>query len=236
MRYSRKEPCRRRGHKLRQITKGTEPVALTTYKRANPTHIYKDLGLDPQGIRLKIRDACLTEQYYLCAYCCKEIGAALHDCMNEHILPRQRYPQYSFDFNNIVASCTAKGSCDDVKDNQEIAITPLSPRCETEIEFNISGTIVGLTNDAIQTIEVLRLGDSLQQNKKLVDLRKQAIENYLIAESVDSNDVTVVDDELLALLIDDLQQIKNGKLQPFAPIIIKALKNWIQGNSNGQQN
>ncbi len=230
MRYSRKKPYWHRGHNLRQIIKGAEPVELTTYKRTNPSHIYKDLGDDPLQIRQKIQQVCLTEQYYLCAYCCKEIGAALHDCMNEHILPRQHFPQYSFDFNNIVASCTAKGSCDDVKDNQEIALTPLSPRCETEFEFNISGKIVGLTNDAKQTIDVLKLGDSLQQNKKLVEMRQQAINNFLMSQSIDSNDVEVVDDELLTLLVDDLQLPVDGKLQPFAPIIIKALEKWVQGN------
>lgn len=230
MRYSRRKPCWHRGHKLRQITKGAEPVELTAYKRRNPTHRYDDLGNDPQQIRSKIRQACLAEQYYLCAYCCKLIGEKDHDCMNEHVLPRQNYPNKSLDFDNIVASCTAKGSCDDVKDNQEIAITPLSPRCEAEFTFNLSGTVTGLTADAQQTINVLKLGDCLQQNKKLVDSRKQAISNFLLSESIDSNDISVIDDEYLAMLVESLQQPVDGKLQPFAPIIVKALENWIQGN------
>ena len=130
-----------------------------------------------------------------------------------------------------MASCTTKGGCDDAKENQEISISPLSPRCETEFKFNISGTVTGLTNDAKQTIDVLKLGDSLQQNKKLVEIRNQAIMNYLFSQGVDPNDpVEVVDDDLLSLLIEDLQQATEGKLQPFAPIITKALKNWIDGN------
>jgi uncharacterized protein (TIGR02646 family) len=56
-----------------------------------------------------IRQACLAEQAYLCAYCCRQVGLKDHDCMNEHILPRHHHPQFSFDFNNIVASCTTKG-------------------------------------------------------------------------------------------------------------------------------
>jgi uncharacterized protein (TIGR02646 family) len=167
---------------LQQIIKGTEPTELTEYKRKNPTHRYDDLGDDPEQIRLAIRQACLDEQAYLCTYCCRQIGSKDHDCMNEHILPRQHYPQHSFDFNNIVASCTTKGCCDDAKENQEISISPLSPRCETEFKFNISGTITGLTNDAKQTIDVLKLGDSLQQNQKLVDIRKQAIANFCLVK------------------------------------------------------
>ena len=130
-----------------------------------------------------------------------------------------------------MASCTTKGSCDDAKENKEISISPLSPRCETEFKFNISGTITGLTNDAKQTIDVLKLGDSLQQNQKLVDIRKQAIAYFLFSQSTTTNDL-IEDDELLTLLVEDLQQITEGKLQPFAPIISKALKNWIDGNKS----
>lgn len=216
---------------MQQITKGIEPTKLAEYKRKNPTHRYDDLGEDPEQIRPTIRQACLEEQLYLCAYCCRQIGSKDYDCMNEHILPRQHYPQYSFDFNNVVASCTTKGSCDDAKENKEISISPLSPRCETEFKFNISGTITGLTNDAKQTIDVLKLGDSLQQNQKLVDIRKQAIAYFLFSQNTTTNDL-IEDDELLTLLVEDLQQITEGKLQPFAPIISKALKNWIDGNKS----
>ena len=214
---------------MQQINKGSEPTKLAEYKRKNPTHRYDDLGDDPEQIRLAIRQACLDEQAYLCAYCCRQVGVKDHDCMNEHILPRHHHPQFSFDFNNIVASCTTKGCCDDAKENQEIAISPLSPRCKTEFNFNLSGTVTGLTDDAKQTIDVLKLGDSLQQNQKLVDMRKQAIANFLFTQSTNIDDL-IEDDELLTLLIDDLQQVSDGKLQPFAPVISKALQNWVDGN------
>lgn len=215
---------------MQQINKGSEPTELTEYKRKHPTHRYDDLGDDPEEIRLAIRQACLDEQAYLCAYCCRQVGVKDHDCMNEHILPRHYYPQYSFDFDNIVASCTAKGCCDDAKANKDIAINPLSPRCETEFKFNISGTINGLTDDAKQTIDVLKLGESLQQNSKLVDIRRYAIANFLFSlGDTDKNDL-IEDDELLTLLIDDLKQLTDGKLQPFAPVISKALENWVNGN------
>ncbi|EJB8411822.1 TIGR02646 family protein [Acinetobacter baumannii] len=214
---------------MQQINKRSEPTKLAEYQRKNPTHQYHNLGDDPGQIRLVIRQACLEEQSYLCAYCCRQIGEKDHDCMNEHILPRQRYPQHSFDFNNIVASCTTKGCCDNAKENQEITISPLSARCETEFKFNVSGTIIGLTDDAKQTINVLRLGDSLQQNQKLVDMRKKVIANFLFSQSTNIDDL-IEDDELLTLLIDDLQQLSDGKLQPFAPVISKALQNWVDGN------
>lgn len=223
---------------MKQIIKGTEPEKITDYKTRYPTKIYKDLGPndaslgddDPKNIRQIIGQACLVEQFYLCAYCCKEIGVVLHDCGNEHILPQSKYPEKSFDFDNIVSSCKTKESCDPIKKNQEIAITPLDPRCETEFKFNINGAVEALTTDAQQTIDVLNLGDSLVKNTKLVDLRKQAIEIYLNDESIDGKTITTNDNETLTLFIKGLSQPTNGKLEPFAPVIINALKNWIDGN------
>lgn len=222
---------------MQQIIKGSEPEKITAYKTRYPTKIYKDLGAndeslgedDPKVIRQIIGQACLVEQFYLCAYCCKEIGAVEYDCGNEHILPQSIYPEKSLDFDNIVSSCKAKDSCDATKKNQEINISPLSPRCETEFKFNISGTIVGSTDDAKQTIDVLKLGDSVQQNQRLVDIRKQVIANFLFIQGTDIENL-IEDDELLTLLIDDLKQLTDGKLQPFAPVISKALQNWIDGN------
>lgn len=212
---------------MQQIVKRSEPPELAAYKRKNPTHRYEDLGNDLDQIRPRIRQICLEEQAFLCAYCCRRIGTKDHDCMNEHILPRQHYPQSSLDFNNIVASCTTKGCCDDAKKNQEIAISPLSSRCETDFKFNISGTIIGLTEDAKQTIHVLKLGHSLQQNQKIVDMRRQAIANFLFSQGA-GGDEPIEDDELLNLLIEDLKRLTDHSLEPFAPVIIKALQSWME--------
>lgn len=216
---------------MQQIIKTSGPVKLIEYKRYHPTYRYDDLEDDPEQIRLAIRQHCLEEQSYLCAYCCRAIGAKDRDCMNEHIQPRQKYPQYSLDMNNIIASCTTKGCCDNAKDNDEIAITPLSERCENELKFNLSGTIKAITPDAQQTVQVLKLGDSLQQNQKLVDMRKQAIASFLFTQNIDPNDpIDIEDDELLKLLIEELKDAPHGKLTPFAPVIINALKTWVDGN------
>ncbi|RKW39161.1 MAG: hypothetical protein D8B60_10585, partial [Moraxella sp.] len=95
---------------MRKIQKADEPASFTKYKQHNPTHQYKDLN--DEIVRQDIRKKCTEEQYYLCAYCCKEISGTNMDTMNEHIQPRHHYPNLSMDFNNIVASCNQKGHCD----------------------------------------------------------------------------------------------------------------------------
>jgi hypothetical protein len=49
---------------MRKIVKSIEPDALTIWKRQHPQGRYADLS---NVERLAIRQACLTEQYYLCA-------------------------------------------------------------------------------------------------------------------------------------------------------------------------
>ena len=64
---------------MQHIIKTAEPEKLREYKRHHPTHRYDDLKDDPEQIRLAIRQHCLEEQSYLCAYCCRAIGEKDHD-------------------------------------------------------------------------------------------------------------------------------------------------------------
>lgn len=79
---------------MRKIVKSIEPDALTIWKRQHPQGRYADLS---NVERLAIRQACLTEQYYLCAYCCKAVGHKPDDCMNEHVEAQDIAPQRVLD-------------------------------------------------------------------------------------------------------------------------------------------
>ena len=204
---------------MRKIQKTHEPYSLTQYKRDNPTHQYKDLK--DENVRQDIRQTCTEEQYYLCAYCCKEISGTNVDTMNEHIQPRHHFPNLSMDFNNIVASCNQKGHCDHSKDSQILSLTPLMDKCETEFKFKINGEMVGKTERAKQAIDILQLNQ-----RKLCESRKQAIANMLYVKGL-GNPIDVEDDELLQSVCDDIMMPENGKLLAFAPAIVNAIKNWI---------
>ena len=143
------------------------------------------------------------------------------DTMNEHIQPRHHFPNLSMDFNNIVASCNAKGHCDGSKDSHILLLTPLMDECETEFEFKINGEMVGKTERAKQAIDILQLNQ-----RKLCESRKQAIENMLYMQGL-GNPIDVEDDELLQSVCDYIMMPKNGKLPAFAPAIVNAIKNWI---------
>lgn len=204
---------------MRKIQKTHEPDSFTTYKRNHPTHQYKDLC--NEAIRQDIRQRCTEEQYYLCAYCCKEISGTSRDTINEHIQPRNCFPNLSMDFNNIVASCNTTGHCDNSKDSQIIHLTPLMNECETEFEFRLNGEVVGKTERAKATIDILKLN-----HQKLCGARKQAIDNMLYSQGL-GNPIDVEDDELLQSVCDDITKLTDKKLQAFIPIVVNAIKNWI---------
>ena len=207
---------------MRKITKqvGFEPQSLTRWKRANPQGNYNDLTkVEREDIRL----ACATEQFYLCAYCCKRISGNGKDCMNEHVLARRIAPHKSLDYTNIVASCKTPKQCDDAHGSQALPLTPFVNECETDIRFKLSGRVEGATADATETIRVLHLGND---NKSLVEQRRQFVQALLLGDGIDPDDV-IDDSDLIQMVIDDLAQPKNGKLEAFAPIAINVLRQWV---------
>ncbi len=208
---------------MRKIDKGDEPDVLTSWKRNHPQGRYDDLTDEE---RRAIRQACLTEQYSLCAYCCKQIGMKDDDCMNEHVEARRLAPNRSLDFSNIVASCKTPKQCDAAHGSTPLPLTPLMPECETELRFKLSGRVEGLTDRAKDTIRVLNLGDTEHNNRSLVETRKQLINTLLMANGVDA-DEGLEDEALIEMVLADIQQPTNGKLEAYAPVVVNILQQWL---------
>lgn len=210
---------------MRKITKrvGFEPQALTRWKRANPRGVYKDLT-DLERVEIRIK--CTQEQYFLCAYCCKSISGTNVDTMNEHVEARKIAPNRSLDFTNIVGSCTTPNQCDNSHGSQALPLTPLMNGCETDLTFKLSGRVSGETPDAIEMIKILNLGDTEQNNKSLIEQRKQIIQSILLTNGVDPQD-GLDDDELIQLVINDICLPKDGKLEAFSPAVVNVLRQWV---------
>lgn len=211
---------------MRKITKrdGFEPQSLTNWKRTNPRGQYSDLA---EHVRNDIRIECAKEQYFLCAYCSKPITGTNKDSMNEHVEARRIAPNRSLDFTNIVASCTTPRQCDDSHGCQPLPLTPFMNECESELEFKLSGKVIGLSERAKETIRVLNLGDTLANNRSLIEQRKQLTESLLWANGVDPTE-GLEDDELIELLLNEITTPKNGKLEAFSPVLVNILKQWIE--------
>ena len=208
---------------MRIVCKGVEPGSLRLYKRSNPNARYEDLS---PTLRADIREACVVEQFYLCAYCCQQISGESTDTMNEHVEARKLAPSRSLDFTNIVASCRSAHQCDSAHGSQHLPLTPFMDACEREFEFGVSGRVKGSTERAKEAIRVLNLGDKEENNRRLIEMRKQLSYTLLLATGIDP-DEGLDCDELLEVLIVDLSSPREGRLEPFAPVVVSILRRWL---------
>ena len=101
------------------------------------------------------------------------------------------------------------------------------PECETELKFKISGRVEGLSDRAITSIQVLNLGDKENNNRALIEKRKQLSSTLLFTNGINP-DEELEDEELLKMLIDELARSDQDQLEPFAPVVINILRNWIR--------
>jgi uncharacterized protein (TIGR02646 family) len=209
---------------MRTIHKGGEPPIFTAWKRANPHESYQQLTND---IRRAIRQSAIEEQFYLCAYCCQQVQN-IEVCHNEHLESQHLHPNRSVDFTNIVASCNTFNQCGKAHEAQSLPLTPLMKECETELRFKISGRVEGLTPRAKATIQSLNLGDHERNNRSLIEKRKKLSDALLLVNGLSHDDELKVEDEdILEAVIQDLLDPQQGKLEPFAPVVVNLLRNWL---------
>lgn len=210
---------------MRKISKvsGFEPSSLTQFKARNPQKTYKDLT---EVERQDIRTECSKEQFYLCAYCCQSISGNANDCMNEHVEARRIAPNRSLDFTNIVSSCTSPSQCDDSHGSQPLLLTPFMDECETDFEFKLSGRVVGKTQQALNAIEVLNLGDTEQNNRGLIEKRRNLVNAILFTNGINPDD-GLDDNDLIFEVINDISMPDSGKLEAFSPVVVNVLRQWI---------
>ncbi|MDN4052701.1 hypothetical protein QPK32_06410 [Massilia sp. YIM B02763] len=210
---------------MRRIDKGVEPRSLTAWKRAHQHGTYADL---PPEERQAIRQACALEQYYLCGYCCDAISGEASDTTNEHVEAQKLAPHRTVDFSNIIASCAALHHCDKAHGSQALPLTPLMAECESELRYKISGRVEGLTDRAREAIRVLNLGDAEQANKALIEKRKALCNALLWTNGIDPEQ-GLEDEELIRIVIADLLQPKEGRLEAFAPVLANIMSAWLEG-------
>ena len=138
-------------------------------------------------------------------------------------------PNRSLDFSNIVASCVTPRQCDAAHKTQALPLTPFMPECETDLKFRLSGRVEGLTDAARETIRVLNLGDTEANNKALVERRRQLLESLIWqAYGAAPQQLMAEDDELLAMLVEDLARPVDGKLAAYSPALVNILQDRIR--------
>lgn len=188
--------------------------------------------------RNQLRTALHTRQQGLCAYC--EITLEDTDNQNigshvDHILPKEKHPDLTFEYNNLVLSCFATGGelKTDEKDtapvscghaqlkrtnnfDESLFIKPTDTDCEHFFSFELDGEVIADpklnssdTDKAKHTLEVLNL-NCLRLKRLREDTLTQLYQ--IFDELQNDNDV------LKRFLIMELQETKsfiNARKQHF---------------------
>ncbi|MEK8015288.1 MAG: retron system putative HNH endonuclease [Candidatus Parabeggiatoa sp.] len=171
------------------------------------------------------------EQYHLCAY--TEINLDELGCHIEHIKPKSRYPEYTFDYQNLVLSCFNSDElqyheytdrfgghfkCGDISKGErdkyepDLFISPLQAECENYFSYEVNGIIEPNPNlSAEEKKRAIYTRDALNLNAPhLVRERRKVIEEML----------PIIDDlldnpEALRHFADADLCVTNGKLNSF---------------------
>jgi len=180
---------------MKKITKKDPPKLFLEWRdKGEPDWdpSYNNLAGEPKK---SLHASLLYEQGFICCYC----GIAINrdDSHIEHLVPQQKNPSLSLDYDNLLASClrrTEKNQplhCGALKGDwydPSLMVSPLDNNCERRFAFDMSGAISA--NDvedkgAIETI--YRLGLNID---KMISFRRKAIEGYLeILDSLSDADI-----------------------------------------------
>ena len=72
----------------------------------------------------------------------------------------------------------------------------------------------------------MNLGDTEQNNRSLIEKRKQLSHALLWTNDIDPSE-GIDDDELIAMLIEDIKRPRDGKLEAFSPVVANILQGWL---------
>jgi len=172
----------------------------------------------PSDVKSSLLSALLSDQGYICCYC----GMRIDDKSShvEHIRPRHWYPEYSLNYNNLLASCgrrytanqplhcgAAKGDWFD----EVLLVSPLYKDRIMKFTFFANGIVAAIDEDlpAVTTIKKLNLNSpNLQEHRrKAVDAVVELLSEYTI-------------DEIVHKII---QRDADGRLEPFCFVITNVL-------------
>ncbi len=196
---------------MRYIEKTGEPRKFTEWKASEnddwqPT--YDKLSGD---VKKAVYDSLLTEQGGICCYCERELreDKSHHDYHIEHLDPKYKN---RLDYSNFLCSClrdTEKGEprhCGHAKKAHEISVHPLQPDCQSKFTFTAAGEIIGLDQNAKDTITILGLNI-----RKLINMRSKAFEIVL--------DPDLNRTELKKFVSTYVKRTQNGELNPFVSAV-----------------
>lgn len=135
-----------------------------------------ELGKDYHDGYVLLREQLRQEQKGLCCYCCQILEA---QAIVEHLKSRDKHPELTYDYGNLLLSCKQSNQCDNAKGSDELDLTPLMIECDAEITLKVNGELNPKSKRAEQAINLLNLN-----NIDLCQRRKVAIDNLFSMDNM----------------------------------------------------
>lgn len=126
----------------------------------------------------ELRKQLVDEQDELCGYCCGSITDS--DSHIEHLKCKDIHKSLSLKYSNLIASCNTGNTCGRAKENDDSDIVfPTDDDCEQQFEYNcFDGRIIGVTDKARRTIEILNLNSYDLKNARKAVLKQACYYPY----------------------------------------------------------
>ena len=180
--------------------------------------------------KTSVHNSLLTEQGFICCYCGRRINQT--DSHIEHLKPRNKYPDLTLDYTNLIASCQGESEnpppipvhCGHKKAEwyeETLMVSPLDSNCGDFFHYTDDGQILPTTDldkqaAAKETIKKLALDID-----KLKKMREKAIEGIL-------DIIDILNEDQISKLIDGFEQSDaTGKYAEFCNVIVYVLRQYL---------
>ncbi len=158
---------------MKYIEQQHSPHSFENWKRNNTTANWS--GFSGTYEYKTVKKQLINQQKQMCGYCeifIKEDNESSHI---DHLKDKHTYPEETFNFNNLLASCQHTDSCGHKKGNNYFHgfISPFDKNCQNRFTYTLNGRVIPTNEndtDARKTIDILGLNC-----KRLIDRRKGII-------------------------------------------------------------
>lgn len=222
---------------MRYIKKLPEPEKLRAARRDGLT-CYDDMTKE---VRDAVKMQLLREQGYLCAYCMRRIrhypGFSPQEMQIEHYIAQnsetgKQDPLLSIDYRNMLGVCpggkdrgahhTDDLTCDQHRDENDLAINPLNQQLVDQVQYRSDGTLYSENGDIDKDLnEKLNLNCTAA---KLPMNRKAALNSFQAEIKKVYTNRTLTQKDWEMLLKRQAETNANGELKPFVGIIEKYIE------------
>lgn len=163
------------------IARQEEPIELIDWRRENKKCVNQSHQSLPGNVHRAVKAALLRDQRYLCAYTMRRIAAETSHI--EHFKARSKHHDDEVIYGNMLA-CYPGGSDEipygaKIKRAEENILNPHNHEVDKEFRYASDGQIIGNSELAKRTIEVLNLNHELlcaNRNKVMHNWKRRLLD------------------------------------------------------------